>query len=232
MIAICDPQSAISSKADNHAAFLKLLPAIRRAAQISFRKAGPELRDDMVSEVIARAYVGFAALAERGQLERALPTPLARYAIAQVRAGRRVGSRLRIRDVMSQYAQFQKCFVVERLDKFDDEENCWEQLVVEDRRATPADVAICRIDFAAWLRSLGARIRKIALALARGETTTTVAKMFNVTAARISQLREWLKKSWEAFHGEGVIRKRLRRGIASRINIYQLHYEVRVGASR
>jgi hypothetical protein len=204
MIAVCDAQSAINSKAENHAAFLKMLPAIRRAAQISFRKADQELRDELISEVVARAYVGFAALAERGQLDRAMPTPLARYAIAQVRTGRRVGNRLRIRDLLSNYAQYRKNFIVERIDYFDDLENCWEQLVVEDRRATPADVAICRIDFAAWLHSLGARVREIALALARGETTSAVAKMFGVTAARISQLREWLRKSWEAFQGEPV----------------------------
>jgi hypothetical protein len=209
MIAVCNPTSAFSSNAEYHAAFLKMLPAIRRAARISFRKAGPELRDDLVSEAIARAYMFFAALVQRGQLDRALPTPLARYAIAQVRSGRRVGNRLRIRDVLSPYAQFQKRFDVERLDSFDDQDNCWREVLLEDKRATPAEIAICRIDFAAWLRSLRAKVRKVALALARGETTKAVAKMFGVTPARISQIRAWLKKSWEAFHGEETIRKRL-----------------------
>jgi transposase-like protein len=49
---------------------------------------------------------------------------------------------------------------------------------------------------------LTTRLRKIALALASGETTKAVAKMFDLSPARISQLRAWLKKSWEEFQGE------------------------------
>src|SRR5450631_4307334 len=124
-----------------HAAFLSMLPAIRRTAQISFRKVRPELRDELIEEVVANCYVAYARLIERGQADRALPSPLARFAIAQVRVGRRVGNRLRIRDALSSYAQFQKGFQVERLDSFDDEEDCWQQVLIEDKRATPAEVA-------------------------------------------------------------------------------------------
>ncbi len=185
-----------------HAEFLAMLPAIRGSAQIAFRKLPLELRHDLIEEVIANSFVAFARLVERGQADRASATPLARYAIAQIRAGRRVGSRLRIGDALSTYAQFRKQFFVERLDHFCDEEGCWGEVLVEDRRATPADVAACRIDFAEWLRRLPARLRKIALALAAGETTSAAAKMFGVSPARISQIRDLLRKSWEAFQGE------------------------------
>jgi hypothetical protein len=164
------------------------------------------LRGELIEEVIANCYVAYSRLVERGQADHALPSPLARFAIAQVRAGRRVGSRLRIRDVMSGYAQFKKDFFVERLDSFDEEEDCWQEIVVEDKRATPADVAACRIDFAEWLRRMTARLRRIALALASGETTKGAAEQFGLSPARISQLREWLKKSWEAFQGGAEIR--------------------------
>jgi hypothetical protein len=201
MIAVNEPPTSISTKPENHAAFVTMLSTIRRAAQISFRKVRPELRDELIEEVVANAFVGYARLVAQGQADRALPSPLARFAIAQVRAGRRVGNRLRIREVLSHYAQYQKGFRVERLDVFDEEENCWEQIVVEDRRATPADVAACRLDFSAWLRLLPRRRRKIALALAAGETTKGAAEQFGLSPARISQLREWLKKSWEVFQG-------------------------------
>ena len=164
-----------------HAEFLAMLPAIRRSAQIAFRKLPPELRHDLIEEVVANSYVAFARLVERGQADRALAPPLARYAIAQIRVGRRVGSRLRIGDAMSTYAQFRKQFSVERLDHFSEEKGCWGEILVEDKRATPADVAACRIDFAEWLRRLTARLRKIALALAAGETTSAAARMFGVT---------------------------------------------------
>jgi hypothetical protein len=179
-----------------HAEFLAMLPAIRHSAQVAFRKLPPELRLDLIAEVVANSYVAFA----RGHADRASASPLARYAIAQVRVGRRVGNHLRIRDVLSQYAQFRKQFVVERLDVLQEDEGEWTQLVVEDRRAGPAEIAACRIDFADWLRRLTARLRRIALALATGETTAAVAKMIGVSPARISQIRELLKRSWEEFH--------------------------------
>jgi hypothetical protein len=184
-----------------HAEFLAMLPAIRRSAQVAFRKLPPELRHDLIEEVVANSYVAFVRLVERGHADRALPSPLARFAITQIRVGRRVGSRLRIGDALSNYAQFRKQFSVERLDQFSEEKGCWGEILVEDRRATPADVAACRIDFAEWLRRLTSRLRKIALALAAGETTSAAAEMFGVTPARISQIRELLRRSWEAFQG-------------------------------
>ena len=199
MIASIKRQKSNCKAPDQHADFLAMLPAIRHSAQIAFRKLPPELRQDLIEEVVANSFVAFARLVERGQADRALATPLARYAIAQVRVGRRVGSRLRIGDALSSYAQFRKEFFVERLDHFDETEGCWGEVLVEDRRATPADVAACRIDFAEWLRRLTARLRKIALALAAGETTSAAARMFGVSPARISQIRELLRRSWEAF---------------------------------
>jgi hypothetical protein len=187
-----------------HTEFLAMLPAIRRSAQVAFRKLPPELRHDLIEEVVANSYVAFARLVERGQAERASPSPLARFAIAQIRTGRRVGSRLRIGDALSHYAQRRKGFRVERLDHCD-EDGRWQEVLVEDRRAGPADVAASRIDFAEWLRRLTARLRKIALALAAGETTSAAAKMFGVSPARISQIRDLLRKSWEAFQGGSAI---------------------------
>jgi hypothetical protein len=194
------PKSQCKAPA-RHAMFLAMLPAIRRSAQVAFRKLPPELRHDLIEEVVANSYVAFARLVERGHADRALPSPLARFAITQIRVGRRVGSRLRIGDAMSNYAQFRKQFSVERLDHFSDEDGCWKEVLVEDRRATPADVAATRLDFTEWLRRLTARLRKIALALAAGETTSAAAKMFGVTPARISQIRDLLRRSWEAFQG-------------------------------
>jgi hypothetical protein len=201
MIASIKRQKSKCKAPARHAAFLAMLPAIRRSAQVAFRKLPPELRHDLIEEVVANSYVAYARLVERGQADRATPSPLARYAIAQIRVGRRVGSRLRIGDALSTYAQYRKQFFVERLDHFSEEDGCWGEILVEDKRATPADVAACRIDFAEWLRRLTARLRKIALTLAAGETTSAAAEMFGVSPARISQIRELLKKSWEAFQG-------------------------------
>ena len=93
-----------------------------------------------------------------------------------------------------------KGFVVERLDRFDDEKSEWKEVLIEDRRAGPAcKTAAARIDVATWLRSLGRKKRRIAQTLARGETTGKVARLFGISAGRVSQLRQEFQKSWNEF---------------------------------
>jgi hypothetical protein len=185
-----------------HSRFLLMMPVIRRQARISFRGMGAELRDELVQAVIAAAIVGYARLVRHGKEDVAFPSSLARYAVAEVRAGRRVGGHSNVRDVLSEKAQSHKGFTVERLDSFNVQEDCWQEIVVEDRRATPGEIAACRLDFSAWLARLPRRQRLIALALATGETTGAAAKRFHLTSARISQLRSWFRMSWLSFQGE------------------------------
>jgi hypothetical protein len=100
------------------------------------------------------------------------------------------------------YAQQRKGFKVERLDQFERKNNGWMEVLVEDRRSGPAEIAASRMDFAAWIRSLPKQDRKIAVTLAAGETTGATAKQFGVSPSRISQVRRQLKESWDEFVGE------------------------------
>jgi len=185
-----------------HAGFLAMLPAIGRHARIAFRHLGPEGREDAVEEVIANALVAYVRLVKRGKADLAYPTVLARYAVAQVIAGRRVGSRLRIGDVLSRYAQRKKGFIVERLDKFDDEEGVWLEILVEDKHVGPAQTAAARIDLADWFDSMPDRHRQIAEALAVGGRTGDVAKRFEISPGRVSQMRQEFYHDWRQFQGE------------------------------
>ena len=81
----------------------------------------------------------------------------------------------------------------------------WSELVVEDRHSTPADLAAFRVDFRAWLKTLTRQKRRITLRLCRGESTQTVARLFRLSAGRISQIRSELCEAWHEFHGEGVV---------------------------
>jgi hypothetical protein len=147
--------------------------------------------------------VAYVRLFEQGKVALAFPSVLARFAIAQVRDHRRVGAKLNIRDVLSLYCQRKKGVVVERLDVFSDEENAWKEAVVEDTRSAPVpDIVAFRVDFADWLKSLRRRDRRIAESLAVGNRTGDVAKRFNVSAGRVSQLRRELAESWRAFVGD------------------------------
>lgn len=181
--------------------FLAMLPKIRARANAAFRGCRPAQREDLVAEVVAGAYCAFARLVERGKIELAHPTPLARYAVRQARGGRRVGAKLNIRDVSSDYCRKHKEIPLERLDRFDRRAEEWREVVVEDRQAAPADVAACRVDFAEWLRRLPARKARLARALAGGESTKEAARIFRISPARVSQVRRELKESWEAFQG-------------------------------
>jgi hypothetical protein len=185
-----------------HAAFLAMLPAIAAQARFLFRRLRPEAREDAVQEVIANAVVAFARLVELRKADVAYPSVLARYAAAQVRDGRRVGNRINIREVLSPRAQKEKGFRVERLDRFDKEEDQWIEAVIEDRRTPVPDQVAFRLDFPAWLKRLSTRDRQIAETLALGHTTGEVAERFGLSPARISQLRRELHCSWLEFHGE------------------------------
>jgi hypothetical protein len=199
MIRIADQPPSVPAW---HAGFLALLPSIIRQASRAFRHCKPEAREDAVVEVAANACAAYFRLFERGKADIAYATPLAQYGIRQVRDFRKVGSQLRVRDVLSEYAQKHKGFKVGRLDRYDAEERAWREIVVEDRHATPADVATTRIDFADWLRTMPLRYRRIAEVLAVGERTQDVARRFRLSPGRISQLRQEYYKCWQRFQGE------------------------------
>jgi RNA polymerase sigma factor (sigma-70 family) len=185
-----------------HKVFLAMLPKIVDHAKVAFRHLRGEARQDAIQETIANALVAFVALVRRGKMSIAFPTVLAKYAVAQINDGRRVGNRLNVREVLSPYAQKHKGFKVERLDHFDEDEQAWSEAIVEDRTAGPAETARVRLDFSAWLDSLKRRDRRIAEALAVGNRTSEVAKKFKVSEGRVSQLRRELKAAWETFTGE------------------------------
>jgi hypothetical protein len=180
-----------------------MLPKIVSYARTAFQHRGPEVRQDLVEEVVANACVAFKALWDRGKQALAYPTVLARYAIAQVRDHRRVGAKLNIKDVLSLYCQKHKGVVVERLDHFDEEENAWKEAVVQDTRSAPvSEIVAFRCDFADWLKSLRRRDRRIAKFLALGNRTSDAARKFDVSQGRVSQLRRELAESWRAFVGD------------------------------
>jgi hypothetical protein len=207
MIALLQKTNQRPTQSEVHAKFLKMLPGIRRQAGHAFRNASPEAREELIAEVVGISYSAYVRLVERGKEDLAFATPLAQFAIRRVRSCRFLGGRQRPRDVMLARDQAAGRTVVERLDHFDSKAGTWQEIVVEDHRVGPADIAACRIDFASWLRLLPVRLRKIALTLARGELargelTSEAAKKFGVTPSRVSQLRLWLKENWEQFQGE------------------------------
>jgi len=188
-----------------HNRFLALLPAVLRQARIAFRSLDPEKREDALAEVIANTFAAYARLVELDKESIAFPTPLARYAIRRFHDGRHVGNKFNSRDVSSKHCQRLQNIKVTSFHRFDPNEGQWREILVEDKHATPADVAMIRLDFAAWLGTLTPRERRIALKLAEGERTGAVARMFDVSAGRISQMRAELCQAWHVFVGDLVV---------------------------
>ena len=192
-----------------HKVFLAMLPAIVKHARFAFRDVRGQDRQDLVQEVIANALVAFVALVRRGKMSIAYPSVLSKYAVRQIKDGRRVGSSLNAKEVLSPYAQRLKGFKVESIDKYDrvnecwyDPEDCCHELLAESRNATPADLAASRIDFSEWLASLPCRHRRIARFLSVGNKTSDAARKFKVSAGRISQVRKELAENWRRFVGD------------------------------
>jgi hypothetical protein len=201
----CSAHEASSTELDRDAKFLAMLPRIRRQAGYYLRHVSTKDRAEAGQEVVARSFVTYVRLIQRGKADDAFAGPLARYGACQYFAGRRVGSRMNGRDLTSDLCRQKSRVSIEQLDHFDDPTSEWEQLVVEDRHSGPAEVASTRIDFGAWLESLPERTRHVAETLATGEATSHVAQMFGCSAARISQLRRELFNAWQTFQGEGTV---------------------------
>jgi hypothetical protein len=181
--------------------FLKLLPNIQKQAEYAFRRIPSEPRQELVQETIASAYDMFLRLCRKGKTDLVYATPLTKFAVRHVRAGRRSGSRCNSLDITSPACRH-KTVVIERLDRFDNHRGQWRDVLIEDRTAGPAEMAAARIDWDAWLSSLSRRHRLIACSLAVGETTGATARRFQISPARISQLRAWFCENWNQFHAE------------------------------
>ena len=103
---------------------------------------------------------------------------------------------------LSHHCQRHKGVVVERLDKYDREDDAWQEVLVEDRRCGPFDIVRTKLDFGAWLRSLSRRQRRIAQTLATGETLAATGRKVGLGESRVYQLRRELAESWRQFMGE------------------------------
>ena len=181
--------------------FLEMFPTLCKAIKRGFRRLRGERREEAIQEALANAYVAFSRLVDLGRMQLAFPSALARFAVAQVRDGRRVGGSLNVRDVSSEYAQQRKHLQVQRLDLFNRHTAQWCEVIVEDYQTPVPDQVCFRIDFPDWLSRLSNRDRHVAEALANGDTTGEIANRFAISSGRVSQLRRELHASWEKFHG-------------------------------
>ncbi len=197
------PKCATQSSPSWQSVFIAMLPDIEKYVAIAFRRLRGDHRDEAVQEALVSCCLACARLVQNGQSDRVFPTVLAKFAVAQVRVGRQVATRMNVRDVLSPYAQKRKRIRVERLDRADRSDGEWREFVLEDHRTPVFDQVQFRIDFPCWLSRLSRRNRKVAQWLALGNATGQTARRFHISAGRVSQLRQEFYDSWREFLGEG-----------------------------
>ena len=184
--------------------FFQMLPALRRQIAFQARSVLRHEREDFEANALGLACEMFQRLVQRDRAEQAYPAPLATYACRQARDGRQCGGSLNVRDLTSRHCQKRHGVRGRSLHHLDPQSGRWQELVVEDRQASPAEVATIRIDFQAWLETLSQQKREIAEALASGESTQNVARDFQLSAGRISQVRRELHTAWEELQQQTV----------------------------
>jgi DNA-directed RNA polymerase specialized sigma24 family protein len=205
---------SIASLNDAQREFTAHLPAIENATRYAFRR---RLRrqeyEDVLAEAIAACWSAWVGLISRGRdpLEVGV-CGIASQAVRYVRNGRRLargrngGGRHKM-DIYHGRAQVLGGYKVISYDTGPAERSdygpaAWKEVLIADRRTTPADVACARLDFQSWLSSLPERRRRTAELLAQGYGTGEVAREVGVTAPAIAQARAALARSWSEFQGE------------------------------
>jgi hypothetical protein len=180
--------------------FLELLPGIRKIAHMAFRDYDPDRQDDAVQEVIAAAFVNVKRLASLGRLGEAKVTPITIFAIKLYRSGRRTGCRQNSKDVMGDHCRSIGRSRIKNFGLAERITDTWqtEAVAINARYPVPQQVAF-KMDFGTWFRGLEKRDREIIKALGMGDSTSEVAKKFNVSWGRISQLRRKYAESWFAY---------------------------------
>jgi hypothetical protein len=197
-----------------HGRFEAIRPRIERHARISFRgiRCQPT-RDDRIQETVAVTWKWFVDLTEKGRDATCFPMALATYAVRYVRGGRRLCGAEKARDVLSPVAQQRHGFAVERLPasvaavherrharpRGQQEQDAFEERL-QDNTVTPVpDQVAFRLDFPSWLRTLTARERRLIRRMMRNERTRDLAREFQVSEGRISQLRRQFQSGWTGF---------------------------------
>jgi hypothetical protein len=199
--------------ADNawQAPFLALLPKLHTHAAIYFRGIRcPDSKADKIQEMLALAWKWYRRLHEKGKDVSQFSMVLVYLVAKAVKSGRKITGQEKAKDVLSPLAQQRHNFLVESLPastrvahehlygepQGQKQQDAFEERL-QDNLVTPIpDQVQFRIDFPAWLTTLTPRERRLIRAMAGNERTLDLSKEFELSPARISQLRKEFQQGW------------------------------------
>ena len=151
---------AAASRPAWHDRFLQLLPDIRGQARMRLRSLAPR----PARRRSTKFWRGARGLRPaRGTWQGRFGVCHAAGAVLArlILAGKRVGMRTNVHDVLSPYCQQRKQLTIERLDRCDRASGEWEEIAVADRHTTPAEAAATRLDFVTGPGLLPPRNRRL-----------------------------------------------------------------------
>jgi hypothetical protein len=187
--------------------FLSILPRIETHATIVFRHIRcPHRQADCVQETVSLAWKWFVRLANKGKDACQFPSALATYAAQAVKCGRRLCGNEKVKDALSPLAQQRHSFTVASLPLHSTLSTTpFSEALADNTRSPVPEQVHFRIDFPAWLATLGDRNRRIAEDMMLGHRTLELADMHKITQGRISQLRREFYLDWLRFTGEAAL---------------------------
>jgi hypothetical protein len=198
-----DPETL--ARADD--AFTAAVETIRNKAGFYFRHLPADQREDAVAETEAFALKGFRILMAQGRDPAPLAGKIAEFAARRVRFGTRFAGKVPVRDVLSADSRRRHGYHVTSLPHGDEDPVAAEVRDALGRGGpSPAEEAVTRLDYEAWLDGLDEKYRAVAEGLASGLNQSEVAQRRGVSKGRVQQMAARLETSYDEFHGGGKAR--------------------------
>lgn len=184
-----------------HARFQEALPRIERHARVVFCSVKcQDTREDKVQEVRGLCWKWIRKLDKLGCAWWTFVSPLATFACKAVKSGRKVVGSIRIKDVMNEVNQARKGYCITKLPDISTESsNPLSDALIDNARSEIPEQVCFRIDFPAWRRRFCRRDRRLIDTLMQGHRTKDVARLFQVSEGRASQLRRAFMEDWDRF---------------------------------
>ena len=180
-------QSSAQSVAPTFESMLPVLTIRFRKAALSIKSY--EERTDAVAEMIGMAFNLYASLIKRGRTD-IYSTPIGEFVVKGYFSGRRVAG-MSATDVTSP-----RCRFLGRSTMANEGVN---GKYICRKTFKPSTIGAFNIDFAAWKETLDDRTQNLLSDILMGETTSFLARRYNISPARISQIRRELVESWKSF---------------------------------
>jgi hypothetical protein len=186
---------------DPHSSFQPIYAAVQSHARVTLRfLACADRKAELTAEAIGLAWLWHVRLCVQGKDATQFPTALARFALQAALSGRRLVGQDSSRDALSPMAHRRHGICIQSLSTLNDSaSDLFADALTECPRCRVPELAHVRVEFPRWLLRMSSRNRRFVLRAAEGNSTSDLAQMFQISKARISQMRCELASSWNAF---------------------------------